>query len=92
MSHTGKPHQSQNLADSRIPFPRTEAELRCRTEPKLFAIEEVTGPEREKVFAKAKRACSGCPIVTGCLKWALANPELTPTGCGRPLPAATDSG
>ncbi|MFI9080943.1 WhiB family transcriptional regulator [Streptomyces sioyaensis] len=69
------------LADDRIPFPRTDATLTCRTDPMLFAIEDVTDrTEREKSLAKAKLACSGCPIVTGCLKWALANPDLTPTG------------
>ncbi|MEU6680913.1 WhiB family transcriptional regulator [Streptomyces sp. NPDC046925] len=72
-------------ADDRIPFPHTDQRLRCRTEPALFAIEDVHNTEddshaREKVLIKAKRACSGCPIVTGCLKWALANPDLTKTG------------
>ncbi|WP_329021702.1 MULTISPECIES: WhiB family transcriptional regulator [unclassified Streptomyces] len=39
------------------------------------------GPRaREKTLALARRACSGCPIVTDCLKWALANPGLPPTG------------
>ncbi|MGW7673916.1 WhiB family transcriptional regulator [Streptomyces sp. NPDC054775] len=28
---------------------------------------------------RARRACSGCPIADGCLKWALANPHLTPS-------------
>lgn len=69
-------------ADDRIPFPATDQVLRCRTEPDLFALEDVhnTAKEpraREKTLAQAKHACSGCPIVTGCLKWALANPDLT---------------
>ncbi|RNG34365.1 WhiB family transcriptional regulator [Streptomyces botrytidirepellens] len=68
-------------ADDRIPFPHTDAPLACRTDPKLFAIDDIANrAEREKTLATAKRACSGCPIVTSCLKWALANPELTPTG------------
>lgn len=72
-------------ADSRIPFPETDQVLRCRKEPGLFQIEDIrdTGEDpraREKALAQAKHACSGCPIVKGCLKWALANPALTTTG------------
>ncbi|MGW3275773.1 WhiB family transcriptional regulator [Streptomyces kronopolitis] len=68
-------------ADDRLPFPRTDTKLACRSEPKLFAIEDITGrAERERALAKARLACSGCPIVTGCLRWALANGQLTPTG------------
>ncbi|MFG2227913.1 WhiB family transcriptional regulator [Streptomyces sp. NPDC048644] len=63
------------LADDRVPFPRTDASLRCQTDPKSFVLEDITGRhEQEKALAKAKRACSACPIVNGCLKWALANP------------------
>jgi WhiB family redox-sensing transcriptional regulator len=81
MSRAGQPTPQPSLADDRIPSPHTDATLTCRTDPKLFAIEDVTDrTEREKTLAKAKLACSGCPIVTGCLKWALANPTLTPTG------------
>lgn len=69
------------LADDRIPFPHTETATRCRTEPRTFAIEDVPhGAQRDKALTRARRACSECPIVTGCLKWALANPGLTPTG------------
>ncbi|MFD5728295.1 WhiB family transcriptional regulator [Streptomyces sp. NPDC058368] len=72
------------LADDRIPFPETDQALRCRTSPALFQIEDIPTDQdpraREKALAKAKHACSGCPIVTGCLKWALANPTLTKTG------------
>ncbi|WP_307805574.1 WhiB family transcriptional regulator [Streptomyces spirodelae] len=54
---------------------------RCRTEPALFAAEDITASrERKKALAKARRACSACPPVDGCLKWPLANPELTPVG------------
>jgi WhiB family redox-sensing transcriptional regulator len=63
------------------PFPHTEAPTRCRTSPALFAIEDIADrPDRDKALAKAKLACAGCPVVTGCLKWALANPALTPNG------------
>ncbi|MEU3901931.1 WhiB family transcriptional regulator [Streptomyces sp. NPDC045251] len=73
------------LADDRIPFPHTDQALRCRTEPGLFAIEDIHNTDeapraREKALIKAKHACSGCPIVNGCLKWALANADLTKNG------------
>ncbi|MFI2031918.1 WhiB family transcriptional regulator [Streptomyces buecherae] len=73
------------LADDRIPFPHTDQALRCRTAPNVFAIEDIHNTNqapraREEALAQAKRACSGCPIVNGCLKWALANPHLTKTG------------
>ncbi|WEH43962.1 WhiB family transcriptional regulator [Streptomyces sp. AM 2-1-1] len=82
----GIPHPPTFIAaDDRIPFPITDQALRCRTEPGLFALEDIHSTDqdphaREKALAKAKHACSGCPIVTGCLKWALANPDLTHTG------------
>ncbi|WP_018569231.1 WhiB family transcriptional regulator [Streptomyces sp. PsTaAH-124] len=73
------------LADDRILFPDTEQTLRCRTNPDLFQIEDIHNTDkepraREKALAQAKHACSGCPIVKDCLKWALANPALTKTG------------
>ncbi|MFJ1901996.1 RHS repeat-associated core domain-containing protein [Streptomyces sp. NPDC088115] len=71
-------------ADTRIPFPVSDQPLACRTKSALFAIEDVSITDdpraREKATAQAKQACSGCPVVTGCLKWALANPDLTQTG------------
>ncbi|MFJ4966735.1 WhiB family transcriptional regulator [Streptomyces sp. NPDC088729] len=73
------------LADDRIPFPETDQVLRCRTSPALFQLEDIRNTDkdpraREKALAQAKHACSGCPIVKDCLKWALANPGLTKTG------------
>lgn len=73
------------LADDRIPFPETDQVLRCRTSPALFQLEDIRNTDkdpraREKALTAAKHACSGCPIVQGCLKWALANPSLTKTG------------
>ncbi|MYY80843.1 MULTISPECIES: WhiB family transcriptional regulator [unclassified Streptomyces] len=85
-NRTGIPQPPMFIAaDHRIPFPHTNQPLRCRTEPNLFALEDIhnTGKDpraREKALVKAKHACSGCPIVNGCLKWALANPDLTRTG------------
>ncbi|WUT01741.1 WhiB family transcriptional regulator (plasmid) [Streptomyces sp. NBC_00708] len=76
--------QPATPADDRIPFPTSDQPLSCRTDPALFAIEDVDTAEdpraREKALAHARRACSACPVVTDCLKWALANPDLTPTG------------
>ncbi|HBF85890.1 MAG TPA: WhiB family transcriptional regulator [Streptomyces sp.] len=84
-SRTGVPQPPSFIpADTRIPFPVSEQPLSCRTDPALFAIEDVSTADdpraREKATAQAKQSCSGCPVVTGCLKWALANPDLTPTG------------
>ncbi|WP_331762460.1 WhiB family transcriptional regulator [Streptomyces sp. NBC_01508] len=84
-NRTGVPNAPAIIpADDRIPFPHTEQPLRCRTNPALFEIEDIhTGDNRdarEKALTKATHACSGCPIVQGCLKWALANPDLTKTG------------
>ncbi|MEU7151199.1 WhiB family transcriptional regulator [Streptomyces sp. NPDC045456] len=78
---TGTPTLTAVLADDRVPFPRTEAPTRCQANPGLFAIEEITDrTARKKALVKATLACSGCPVVTDCLKWALAHKELTPTG------------
>ncbi|MEU6503896.1 WhiB family transcriptional regulator [Streptomyces californicus] len=71
-------------ADPRLPFPVSDQPLACRTEPALFAIEDVSTADdpraREKATAQAKKACAGCPVAAECLKWVLANPELTPGG------------
>lgn len=71
-------------ADTRIPFPVSDQPLACRTTPAQFAIEDVRTTDdpraREKATAQAKQTCSTCPVVTECLKWALANPDLTSAG------------
>lgn len=71
-------------ADTRIPFPDADRPLACRTDPALFAIEDISTTDdpraREKATAQAKQACSTCPVAAECLKWALANPDLTQTG------------
>ncbi|MFG3499338.1 WhiB family transcriptional regulator [Streptomyces sp. NPDC047928] len=85
-NRTGVPQPPTFIAaDDRIPFPDTDQALRCCTSPDLFAIEDIHNTDkdpraREKALAQAKHACSGCPIVKDCLKWALANPSLTKTG------------
>ncbi|GAB2606878.1 hypothetical protein GCM10027168_44660 [Streptomyces capparidis] len=46
----------------------------------MFAIEGTTEKARAREIARAKRACAACPVVADCLKWALANPDLTRVG------------
>ncbi|MGW2562278.1 WhiB family transcriptional regulator [Streptomyces sp. NPDC001514] len=67
---------------ARIDFPYSEVPPRCSTDPDLFNPDRESGPraETEAVVRRAKQECAGCPIVRGCLKWALANPDLTQTG------------
>lgn len=68
-------------SSTRIPFPTTDTPTRCADDPALFAIEDIPDEkERAKALAQAKRACAGCPIAADCLKWALANRNLTQTG------------
>ncbi|MCX4411522.1 WhiB family transcriptional regulator [Streptomyces sp. NBC_01764] len=68
-------------ADPRILFPHTDDPLACRTNPGWFAHEYGQNSKDDLArIERAKTACSGCPIAAGCLKWALANRELTPTG------------
>ncbi|MCX4404446.1 sigma-70 family RNA polymerase sigma factor [Streptomyces sp. NBC_01764] len=80
-------------ADPRILFPHTDAPLACRTNPDWFAHEH--GQKSKDDLARierAKTACSGCPIAAGCLKWALANRELTPTGIWAAFPERIPAG
>ncbi|MEU7378156.1 WhiB family transcriptional regulator [Streptomyces albidoflavus] len=84
-TRTGAPQPPRFIAaNDRIPFPETDRALPCRTSPALFQIDDTPTDRdpraREEALTKAKHACSGCPIVKGCLKWALANPTLTRTG------------
>ncbi|MEE1735440.1 WhiB family transcriptional regulator [Streptomyces sp. BE147] len=84
-SRTGVPQPPTFIAaDTRIPFPVSDQPLSCCTDPALFAIEDVSTTDdpraREKATTEAKQACSGCPVAAECLKWALANPDLTQTG------------
>ncbi|MEU8445857.1 WhiB family transcriptional regulator [Streptomyces microflavus] len=66
------------------PLPVSDQPLTCRANPALFAIEDVSSVDnvcaRENATTQAKQACSGCPVVTQCLKWGLANPDLPQTG------------
>jgi WhiB family redox-sensing transcriptional regulator len=81
MSPTGTDHAPAIPdTDPRLPFPHTETPTQCRTHPEWFSHEKTGTKAAAKDIAQAKRACSGCPIVQGCLKWALAHPDLTPVG------------
>ncbi|MFE7948226.1 WhiB family transcriptional regulator [Streptomyces sp. NPDC057426] len=82
-SRTGKPNTpGDNVhADPRVPFPHSPTPTACRAEPARFAYEHGdTSEDTDGRIDKAKAACRRCPIAEACLKWALANPELTPTG------------
>ncbi|MEU1458089.1 WhiB family transcriptional regulator [Streptomyces avermitilis] len=62
------------------PLPHTDTRP-CRTSPTLIAHDYGdTSADTADRAARAKTACRACPIATGSLKWALANPPLTPTG------------
>ncbi|WP_242432074.1 WhiB family transcriptional regulator [Streptomyces avermitilis] len=64
--------------DSRIPFPCSPTPTACRATPQLFAHD--IGDSDTARAEQAKAACQACPIATACLKWALANPQLTTEG------------
>lgn len=71
--------------DPRFPFPHSPTPTRCQTDPGLFDFTngDRTGDTRaatEKRLDKARRACSGCPIVQECLRWALVNKPITSIG------------
>ncbi|MFI0515810.1 WhiB family transcriptional regulator [Streptomyces sp. WSLK1-5] len=65
--------------DPRFPQPHSTTPTRCQTEPTLFD-RDYGDCRKEEELAKARRACSGCPLVTDCLKWALVNKDLTKVG------------
>ncbi|WP_410540517.1 WhiB family transcriptional regulator [Streptomyces sp. KL2] len=84
MSRTGCPNTEPTTAvlDERIPFPRTDAPLPCRTNPRWFSHDRILpaqGQAQEDI-TRAKQACRSCPIAAGCLKWALAHPGSTAVG------------
>ncbi|MEU1458850.1 WhiB family transcriptional regulator [Streptomyces avermitilis] len=64
--------------DPRIPFPYSPTPTACRAAPQLF-VHDVGDFDRERA-EQAKAVCRTCPIATACLKWALANPQLTTEG------------
>ncbi|MFE6629793.1 WhiB family transcriptional regulator [Streptomyces rochei] len=83
---TGSPNPSHVAdPDPRFPFPHSPVPTRCQSEPATFdfAIGDRSGESRaatEERLERARRACSGCPIVKGCLRWALVNKDLTNVG------------
>ncbi|MFB7292231.1 WhiB family transcriptional regulator [Actinacidiphila glaucinigra] len=82
MSQSGTPRPLAHEADPRIPFPHSTTPTACRAEPELFAYERggSTSADFDARVDMATAACSACPLASGCLKWALANPDLTQTG------------
>ncbi|MFJ7242665.1 WhiB family transcriptional regulator [Streptomyces olivaceus] len=71
--------------DPRFPFPHSPAPTRCHSEPATFdfAKGDRSGESRaatEQRLDRARQACSGCPIVKDCLRWALVNKDLTRVG------------
>ncbi|GAA2615430.1 WhiB family transcriptional regulator [Streptomyces roseoviolaceus] len=85
MSRTGAAQPTQYPdPDSRFPFPHSPTPTRCQTEPTLFDFangDRTSDPAATEMrLNKARRACSGCPIVKDCLRWALINKPLTKVG------------
>ncbi|MFI6254305.1 WhiB family transcriptional regulator [Streptomyces sp. NPDC051016] len=66
--------------DPRFPQPKSPTRTRCQKQPQLFDFEHGDGNRKMPELERARRACSGCPLVTDCLLWALVNKELTPVG------------
>ncbi|MDX2565010.1 WhiB family transcriptional regulator [Streptomyces sp. TX20-6-3] len=78
-------HPTDPSPDPRFPFPHTSAPTRCRTRPELYdlASGDLSGDTKNAAqtrLEQARRACSACPIVTACLRWALVNKTLTQDG------------
>ncbi|MER7496405.1 WhiB family transcriptional regulator [Streptomyces pharetrae] len=86
MTYTGVTRPTGHTQPApRFPFPHHPAPTRFQTEPTTFdfANGDRSGGTRaaaERRLARARRACSGCPIVTDCLKWALVNKNLAKVG------------
>ncbi|MEU1223325.1 WhiB family transcriptional regulator [Streptomyces microflavus] len=84
--HARLPCRHGDARPGRHPDPLhvSDQPLTCRANPAPFAIEDVSTVDdacaRERATTQAKQACSGCPVVTQCLKWGLANPDLTQPG------------
>ncbi|MFE5795536.1 WhiB family transcriptional regulator [Streptomyces sp. NPDC056503] len=77
--------------DPRFPFPHTTAPTRCRRDPALFDLGfgDLSGDTKKaahKRLEQARRACSACPVVTACLRWALVD-ETTENVCAGTTPA-----
>lgn len=84
MSYTGARSTEFADPDPRFPFPHHPTPPRCKADPARFdfANGDRTSDRAttERRLEQARRACSGCPIVRDCLRWALVNKALTKTG------------
>ncbi|MFI1510232.1 WhiB family transcriptional regulator [Streptomyces sp. NPDC020597] len=85
MSRPGVAHPTAGAdPDPRFPFPHSPTPTRCQLEPTLF---DFTNGDRttdraatDKRLEQARKACSRCPIVNSCLRWALVNKPVTRFG------------
>ncbi|MEU7039262.1 WhiB family transcriptional regulator [Streptomyces sp. NPDC046237] len=81
MSRAGIPNVDLPQTDEHIPFPRFETPTSCRHTPELFLHDfRDTSPETKRRIEQARTHCTICPHASACLKWALAHPDMTPTG------------
>ncbi|MFE6848832.1 WhiB family transcriptional regulator [Streptomyces sp. NPDC057686] len=71
---------SRDALNLRIRIPQTEVPTACRSNPTWFSHDAVSNAEAKEEVEKARQACVACPIVTSCLKYALANPSLAAVG------------
>ncbi|MFC7796226.1 WhiB family transcriptional regulator [Streptomyces cinereoruber] len=76
---------SHTEPDVRFPFPATTVPTRCRRRPELFDLSfgDLGGDTKKKVqerLEQARQACSACPVVTECLRWALVHKPLAREG------------
>ncbi len=78
-AHSHRPRSALPLPSQPHPDPLPDGAGHVRLRQRRQQRRE-PGSEREAAWRGARRACSGCPIVTDCLKWALVNQPLTKVG------------
>ncbi|MEV5774261.1 WhiB family transcriptional regulator [Streptomyces antimycoticus] len=62
-------------ADPAVPYPRITGREPCREKPEDWF------PRKGEHGGAAQTLCkTSCPVVWDCLRWALANPQLTAEG------------
>ncbi|MGY4928524.1 WhiB family transcriptional regulator [Streptomyces sp. 900105755] len=66
--------------DPRFPQPQSPTPTQCQLTPQLFDFEYGDCNRKMAELARARRACSRCPLAADCLLWALVNKDLTPVG------------
>jgi hypothetical protein len=75
-------HTGYLQSDPRFPQPQSPAPTGCQTTPKLFDFDpgESDHKKTQRQLRDARKACSTCPLVRDCLKWALVNEDLARVG------------